>query len=228
MKYKIEDVMGDGSCFFRSIYQALFSTNQVEHVVKSLHNGPKPPKVDTEDKFVRFLRSQLAKRIVKKDDMNMISEIYNHLQTLDEQTYQAIIHSFPEWFQESFPDGMPKTETTFRNKIVKQITNVYNWAGQIEVTLTQQIFTQVLDINIHIFNHSPKTTYRFATNTLYLLNKGEVHYVAILPQYKTTQATSTKMCPPEKILNKLTNRCVLRTSCKGLEIIVKKYEESSP
>lgn len=217
MKYKVQDVIGDGSCFFRSIYHILLHMSKVDYVVQSLSKG-KPPKVDSEDRFVRFLRSQLARRIAVKDDMNLISEIYNHLSSLDEETYQAITYSFPEWFQETFPDGMPKTETTFRNKVVKQLTNPYNWAGQIEVTLAQQIFKQLLDINIHIFNHPPKTSYRFEANKLYLLNKGEVHYVAILPEYKNPV---TKSCPPEKILNKLTNRCVLRTSCKGLEIIVK-------
>lgn len=220
MRYHVKDVAGDGSCFFRSIYQALLNVNKVEHVVQSLHKGPKPRKVDTEDKFVRFIRNVLAKKIATKEDMNLISEIYNHLSSLDEATYNAIVYSFPEWFSETFPDGIPKTETTFRNKVVKQITNAYNWAGQLEVTLTQQIFKQLLEIEIHIFNHQPKITYRFSPDKIYILNKGEVHYNAIIPGFKQP-TPSFKVCPQDKILNKLTNRCVLRTSCKGLEIIVK-------
>lgn len=222
MKFIIHDVAGDGSCFFRSIYYALLNVSKVDHVVKTLHQGPKPPKVDTEDKFVRFIRNLLAKKIAQKDDMNMITEIYDHLSSLDESTYEAIIYSFPDWFKETFPDGMPKKEVTFRNRVVKAVTNFYNWAGQIEVTLTQQIFKQHLNIDIHIFNHQPKPSYKFDQQKLYVLNKGEVHYNAILPQYKQAQP-KTKTCSPEKILNRLTNRCVLRTSCKGLEIIVKEH-----
>lgn len=222
MGYKTVDVTGDGSCFFRSIYQCLKSVDKIDEVKGVLKYNKRSPTIEDETDFVKFLRTVLSKRIQSKDDMGVVQEIYAHLSTLDEDTYNVMLESsFPDWFVEEFKT-LPAKETTFRNKIEKAVKDLTNWAGQLEITLTQQLFSQLVGIHIHIFNHKPAANYRFKKDTIYLLNVREVHYNAIIPA--TKKSISVKSCPEGKIINPLSGRCVLKSSCIGLKVLVQTYD----
>lgn len=218
--YKVVDVKADGSCFYRAIYKSLGET-RVPQVVSALKPVVKTPKVADDTEFATFLRGVVSKRIQEKDDMNIIHEIYTNLNGLDEDDYAEVLDAFPSWFEDEF-ETLPATETAFRKEIAKAVRVLSNWASQVDITLIQQIFSQQLGINVHIFNKKPSETYRFKSDTIYLLNLDETHYNAIIPNLK--KQPKVVECEPAKILNPLTGRCVLRSGCTGLRVIVVQHK----
>lgn len=218
MNYKIVDVIGDGSCFFRSIYKYLKYLNILEYVSLKLNNNMF--KVTDQNDFIILLRKVLSNE-VKEQKSDIVKNVYNTLSELDKNTYNTLIQSFPEWFIKAFKK-LPNNENTFRNKISKEIKELHNWVGEIEVKLTEQLFYKLFKFKIIILNSiNLKKEYKFKNNTIYLLNIDEMHYNAIFPNIKPKFVIKiTKTCPEEKILNTITNRCVLKTSCTGLKVLV--------
>lgn len=221
MNYKIVNVIGDGSCFFRSIYKYLKYADVLEYVSLKLNNNIS--KVTSQNDFVILLRIVLSKIIKNQDDSDIIKNVYNTLSEVDKETYSILIESFPQWFIKNFKK-LPNNEGIFRNKISKEIKEITNWAGEIEVKLVEQLFYRLFKFKLVIINSTNlKKEYKFKNNTIYLLNGNEVHYNAILPNIKpqfSIKINKTRTCPEGKILNTVTNRCVLKQSCTGLKVLV--------
>lgn len=236
-KYKIVDVKGDGSCFFRSIYKVAESKRMINRVLKKMGRQNKSSSSIDEDAFVVFFRKGLAERIIANKDYGVIHDVYITLQGLSKQDYRVILESsFPSWFVRKFGKNLPPKEEDFRVSFATSVSETKsNWASEIEVTVVKEIFKREMKANFIVFNSPPKKTYPFLKSGWYLLNRGEVHYNAIIVKFAndTTSPKKSKMrmkniaspkqkeCKATHVLNPETKRCVLRNSCKGYEIIVK-------
>lgn len=211
-KFKIVDVTGDGSCFFRALYLVLKQKNGIPRLIKNYQENNLH--VEGEEEFVSMMRILLAKLIVEKKDWGIIHDVYQNLKHLDKRDYTSILKtSFPSWFVAMFRT-LPKTEQVFRNKFANGILSKSNWVSEIEVTIVAKML-QETKFYLHIFTGKslPNKRFAFAPKGLYLLNLNEVHYNAIIPDL-----SSNKVCMEGKILNPVTYRCVLQTSCKGYEV----------
>lgn len=210
MQIRFKNVKGDGSCMFRSVY----ASAQDRGLLKRLCRHFQISSNASEDEFILALRQFLSQNVAKGNDFNMIHDIYAYLKDLDNDTFDAYMDSASEWFVETVKP-MPTSEKTFRQRVSKGLQQIGNWANQLELDLIRA-FLNKSKISIHVCN-SENTAKRFFTslskadkNTLYILNKDEVHYNAIILD--------------EMILNPATNRYVSKHSCKGYELRAKHAE----
>jgi len=235
--FRTVDVKGDGSCFFRSLYVALQSKKYVKRFVrKTTPLTVKDATILNEEEFVVFCREMMSKRIYLQKDYDTVKHAYEALKAVDRDDYLAIINSsFPTWFTRSFTT-LPKTQDAFRKELAKAVLVKSHWVSQIEVTIMKEILKKELSINLVIFHGSPLKTYKFHKNAVYLINRGEVHYNALVTEISSNSSKkpkkpkkpkqlkmvkSKKECPATHVLNPASNRCVSRTSCKGYEVLVK-------
>lgn len=207
--WKIFDVKGDGSCFFRSLYNAAIHTGNISTVIRRLKTPNIPyPEEWTEDTFVRFIRYSISDIITNPITGSMprrhiqakegLQDMFTNLKTIRDEsksTYKAIIDAYPQWFQNHFAK-LPKSFTLFSKRLAKQVVRKSSWVSEIEVRMILQILHNV---PIIILNSPPKRKDQLDCKTMYLLNLGESHYNYIL----------CRECNP-KILNPQTKRCVKR------------------
>uniref|UniRef100_A0A6C0BF96 OTU domain-containing protein n=1 Tax=viral metagenome TaxID=1070528 RepID=A0A6C0BF96_9ZZZZ len=213
MKYKIEDVMGDGSCFFRSLYVVLKHKKIASRFIKQFANDFKLK--GGEEEFVETMRKLLVNLIIQKKDWDIVHNVYQNLKLLKRTDYITIIQtSFPTWFVSSF-SYLPKTEWDFRKKFAQGVLVKSHWVSEIEVAIVAKMISE-LKYNLQIFNKLPRKDFVFEPRGLYLLNRNEVHYNAIIVD--NTKEKKEKKCNEGQILNPKTRRCVSQTSCKGYEV----------
>lgn len=167
---KVVNVLGDGSCFFRSIFVSLKTLAKYTKI--------------NEDVFVRSIRNILSRQIrVSKNDL--VTDIYRNLYDIkqnDSETFFQMMNAFPCWFVTSFRN-FPSTEREFRRVLSSHIKKFQSWVSEIEVRLTQEYFSKNHNIKIVILNSIPNNL-RFRKNTIYLLNIGENHYNSIIKNEK--------------------------------------------
>jgi hypothetical protein len=183
-----------------------------------------------QDTFVKIVRQGVAARVANGNDYGITRTFFSTLSAMSREDYNLILEeSFPTWFVRSFR-RLPATEGAFREKLAKKLTETGSWASEFDITIVKHILKE-LKKKLVIFNdRPPKSSYAFdkARNTLYLLNKHEVHYNAIIPQVTKkgdAQSKSSKSpCAQHKLRNPNTGRCVSKTSCKGWEIRAKQLE----
>jgi hypothetical protein len=101
-------------------------------------------------------------------------------------TYATVIQSYPDWFQEEFPD-QPALGTLehFIEKLAEHIQEDRAWAGEIEVTLTKALLhdagVEVTILNT-VYDSEGECVVKFMPkDSLTLYNEGEAHYVYFSP-----------------------------------------------
>lgn len=217
---KIVDVNADDSCFFRSIYISLRHGRMMSAFMSRL-GIRKHPK--SEEEFVGFVRERLAKLIETKEDADIIESVYNNLKTFGKPDYKVVLSSsFPSWFRAAFKT-LPKSEGTFREKFAAGVRDKSSWASEIEVRILRDHFERDGKYQLVILNKRPSPRMKLNKRTIYVLNIGELHYNAVLPSSKVKEEDSEASCPPQKVMNPETKRCVSRESCKGYEILLKEH-----
>ena len=222
----IKDVVGDGSCFFRAMYYSAQAANLLPRVVKCFGGDPKSPSPITEVGFVRLARMALSHAIRNKKDATIIHESYQVFKALSKEDYKIMLNSsFPSWFQRAFAK-LPSTEQEYREGFAKHTLSLSSWVSELEVHITKA-FLAKCKIQLHVFNKqgSPRRFKDYKSGVIYLLNQNEIHYNSVLvtlqqkkKQIITPTKQTAKTCPEGKILNPLTNRCLLQHSCKGYEV----------
>lgn len=183
--FKIQDVEPDGSCFFRSIYYSAKSVNALKFIIRRFSQFYEDKEniieVHDEESFVRFMRKALKFIIEREKDDGYIDRLYENLKLLDKEDYKEVIQtSFPDWFVSLFPK-LPKTVNVFRKKLAREENVITNWVAEIEVSIVKQIIEKYNRYTLQILNTRPSSK-QFETkeNVIYLLNKGESHYNAIV------------------------------------------------
>ena len=175
----IRNVKGDGSCFFRALYQASLRTGTLKRIIRRFRRRAGPAGTQgvitlTEDGFVTEIRAILA-AVIMSDDA-IIPSIHDNLYAIykekDHLLYDAILESYPEWFQTRFAK-FPKRLATFRSRLAKNVTRKESWVSEIEVRLILDILR---GISIKILSAPPPSRTKLDPSTLYLINVDEVHY----------------------------------------------------
>lgn len=164
---RIVNVLGDGSCFFRSIFVFLNSMTRQSLI--------------REEDFVKSMRHIICRQ-VRNNKNNITRDIYrnmSYIRQTDLQTFYMILESFPSWFVRAFRN-FPSNEREFRKVLCQHISKIQSWVSEIEVRLTQEYFEKTHNMKIVILNSVPKHNMTFKKRTIYLLNISEYHYNAIL------------------------------------------------
>ena len=224
-RFTIKDVCGDGSCFYRSLYVALLAKNK-RLPQKLLQHTDATDKSYGEDAFVSAYRQHLAYIIRRNQDFKVSSKVYKELRDLADADYKLILKSsFPRWFQTRFKT-LPPNLSDFKKQFAEGVTQMSNWASEIDVRITKELVRSRLGgLELVIMNQNPPKDFKPQRKTLYLINKNEVHYNALVSLKQVTKSpqqptTTPKRCDPAtKILNPKSNRCVLKTSCTGLRVV---------
>ena len=175
-KYKVVDVDGDGSCFYRAIYVVLKHKKNIMKFIKcfNLRSGLK--ETITEEEFVKWLRTDtLATKTDKGNDKNQSKNTYANLKDLPMDTYRTYIDG--TW-QIKELNNKPKSLTEFRKIIAQYIGDISKYANQYDKDLIDVFIEGVFKINI--MQTLPELDYKFEDNTIYLLRINNNHYQAIL------------------------------------------------
>ena len=175
-KYKVVDVDGDGSCFYRAIYVVLKHKRNIMKFIKcfNLRSGLK--ETITEEEFVKWLRTDtLATKTNKGNDKNQSKNTYANLKDLPMDTYRTYIDG--TW-QIKELKNKPKSLTEFRKIIAEYISDTTKYANQYDKDLIDAFIEGVFKINV--IQTLPELDYNFEDNTIYLLRINNNHYQAIL------------------------------------------------
>lgn len=202
LKWIRKSIIADGNCFYRAIYNSSIESGNIKKVIKAF----KLSKNLSEEQFIDELRDALVKKINSNKDFNITRDIYNHLKTLDKETYSAVLESFPSWCRKSF-NKLPKTLDKFRDKYTQHIAKRDIWISELEARLTLRILEKY-NIPIIIHNSLPKKNQQLDCSTLHLLNEHEVHYNILV----------CRDCPVDKIVNPKSRRCVSKTGNIGKKL----------
>ena len=191
--YLAHDVLGDGNCYFRSLFHLLKNYG----FLSVLHARYNAITVVDEDAFVKSFR-RFIRRNLDADQEQYIDEVYSYLKSIEKEIFRAVVDASPEWFQCAFTwRRFSKMELgDFKTKLLKGAGRWGNWVGQMEHNLVAIALRNRFQINLEVIN-SLTPRFRPKPETLYLLNRGEIHYNYVL-----------KDCPPGTLVNLKTERCI--------------------
>ena len=163
-RYKVVDVKGDGSCFYRAIYVSLREQNNIMKFIKcfSLRSGLK--ETVTEKNFVLWIREFLSKRTLKGNDNNISSNTYQILKKLSLEEYKILIEH--TWNIKILIDNKPEKLATFRQIISEYIGDISKYANEYDKKLLESFCENT--IKFIISNFSPKKDFKFEPDTVYL------------------------------------------------------------
>lgn len=203
LEWVVRDVRGDGSCFYRAMYQSAVHTDHIKTIMRRMKIDYKKTQW-TEDMFVKAARNSLSQAVMSSSRRSgQLEAMYNYLYETRKQskmTYAAILENYPVWFQKHYK-RLPPTFNEFRDTFAKCILVTRNWVSEIEVRLLLDILKGV---PISIRNAPPKPRERLSCDIMYLLNLGECHYNYIL----------CRDCEPN-VINPPTSRCISKTGNIG-------------
>lgn len=199
LKWIRKNIIADGNCFFRALYNSAIESGNIKKLIKSF----KLSKNISEEEFIDEFREVLIERINNSKDYNITRDIYNYLKSLDKDTYQAVLEAFPSWCQKSLRK-LPSTFEGFRDKFVRHIAKRNTWISELEARLTLKLLSKY-KIPIQIHNSLPGKKEQLDCKTMHLLNEHEVHYNILV----------CRDCPPDKIVNPKSKRCVSKTGNIG-------------
>lgn len=192
-KWVVRDVRGDGSCFFRALYNAALHTGHLKAMSRAF-GFPRVPEVTDEDTFVHYARLALGHMLTKPVVWPLIVDIHKYLREVrkeSKETYYAILEAYPSWFQRAFK-RVPRKVEDFVEILASKISHKHNWVSEIEVRVVLHVLHRA-SIPIEILNKVPSTTRHKRTDTMYLLNLGEAHYNYLLRRPVRKKNTFT-MC----------------------------------
>jgi len=192
LKWLRKHIMADGNCFYRAIFNSALETGNIRKIIKIF----KLENVSNEETFIDALRNSVAHRILTRTDFNITENIYHYLNTLDRETYLAVLDAFPSWCQRSLKK-LPSTVDKFREKFARHIQKKNTWISELEARLVLTIIEKNR-LKIKIYNSLPKNTDELDCKTMNLLNENEVHYNILI----------CRECPSAKIINPKTRRCI--------------------
>lgn len=165
-KNTMEDVEGDGSCFFRAVlrYCMVNAFGELYYILKEAFHVD-PVSLNDEGRTVQAMRNFLRDLILNNQDKGVIDGMFDYIKSLyvlreserqdrarvrkkGRSTITQVLEAGPSWFKEVaqhvFNAGShyvkdPDRET-FRHKCAWRMSQMNSWAGELEVELVSQIF----------------------------------------------------------------------------------------
>jgi hypothetical protein len=203
-KYQLLDVKGDGSCFYRSIYNSAKHTNLLKRVVDQFSSigGYEIEKQPSENEFVKLIRYTLSDMVKYSEDYGIIKDVHKYFKSLDRETYREVLNAFPDWFERAFRNFKDdESRKRFRNTFSDSIKKVNNWVTEIEIEIIKNVLMEA-GIVVIVINNNVKRNFVFEPDTIYVLNIGEYHYNSILPKLERVTHVVKQMKSPNRITQK--------------------------
>ena len=196
--YTQHNVRGDGSCFYRSIYNFLndfdlkdefnncvFKDKNYSKKYEKWLKSEKPSKENEENFFVNIIRRTLRDRILKNEDYNITMETYNYLSDVYHKygidNYKEVVKNNMDWMGSKKHIKTFPTFESFKEKLANRIRTLDYWATELEVEIIKEILNNCSNLKIHIFIDKVPKNYKYRHNTIYLLNIDGIHYNYIVP-----------------------------------------------
>jgi hypothetical protein len=174
-RYKIVNVSGDGSCFYRAIYLVLQTNTKIMEFIKCFNQRSGQKENIKENDFVEWVRKSLAAKTLSGKDNDISRNTYNTLKALPTKEYKTYIES--SWNIESLKT-IPKTLKAFRTIVSEYIEDISNYANQYDVELIDALCNDTF--KIRSLQYLPALDYNFEPNGIYILRVNNNHYQAIL------------------------------------------------
>ena len=187
-KFKVMKTLENGNCFYSAIYRSAKNNNLLEKLFRCIHEL----RADTETTFIKKFREYVSINIPDKIIENLFYTLMELYQD-DEDSFDIAVNKIgyiKEVVKEYAKNEMlvPEYLEGFISDIKKAIKKDKKYVGEIEVTFIKEIL-QSCDLYIKIFNSNDSAIEEIQTDsisnvlyndTLYLINRGELHYVYLV------------------------------------------------
>ena len=192
IKFGINRITGDGSCFYRSVFNSLLNTdkNLVLNIIEILERKTGLNFCDNdcqveEEKFIVFFRRCISKMILDENDYNIVRSFYDHIKSFEENDIEMLLENKSEWVKEITKNIKRIDFNTFKRSFSNQISNISNWADELDIQITKNILTE-MNVKLHILNVNNDGNIKIYekllrnNNNIYIINIDEQHYVSVV------------------------------------------------
>ena len=197
--FEVVDVEGDGSCFFRSIYNYLKYSNinrndlLKNEIYKCIELGDKD---DTENKFVKKIREKISSMIMN-EETTLIKDLFETMSNMEKETYKelySIENALPDFVKKRYKLP-PKQYDTFKKNYADSVKKNSHYATEFEFNILLSILRSCVDtieLNITMIDsydideindtnaNYPRLIQKvfsgMSNNTIYLVNISNEHY----------------------------------------------------
>lgn len=171
---RLFDVRGDGSCFFRAIYQSAILTGNLTAISTSLHL---PSPALKEDQFVLETRKRLAKAVLDQQTPHV--KYYHHIRTVEANDQAMINKNLPAWLVQAAMN-LPTPEA-FCAHAARALLSMTTWVSELDIEWMKSHCTlRILSIDHKMqWKQKPEQLLRKQKEELLLINVGSYHYMFI-------------------------------------------------
>lgn len=171
---KLVDVDGDGNCFYRALYgYALYNSIGIEGInsifdliecekgknkkVSDIINHPEenPPLrkrlegYDQEEEWIKCFREYMKMYLIRNP--RIVKDMFDRLVDpyLDDESYEAIVSSYPVWFYRIYGKTRPSSLNAFVRTLADYIGEYGKYASFLDISIVQNILN-ILDYEVNI------------------------------------------------------------------------------
>jgi hypothetical protein len=154
-KYNIKNSLGNGNCFYSSIFRAAFEQNiiyNIEHNIKFVNSS-----YDInihESAFILHIRNIIANKMMTDTYNEIVNIQFESISTIKNATkYNTIMNEYPTQLKTTYPtfDTFPKEFTEFKKYFAELVRQNYTYSSAIDVTIVTLILKNC-GINLYNFN----------------------------------------------------------------------------
>lgn len=186
-KFYLCDVKGDGSCFYRALYNALKQTKLLYRFLMIFEDTDSHGISMDEEKFIKVCRSIIIDSIEREESLSSYYESFkddfeNDKETLDikiRSTFTRTVFSFLSKVLDYEEDEFIDYET-FKKLVVKRLKSNDTYASQLEVYFMKDFLEENCAIELKILYDINLKMFDLSKDIIYLVNQDEKHYKYIM------------------------------------------------
>ena len=192
IKFGINRITGDGSCFYRSVFNSLLNTdkNLVLNIIEFLERKTNLAFCDNdcqveEENFVVFIRRCISNMILEGKDYNIVRGFYEHIKNFEENDMEMLLDNKSNWIKKITQDIKRKDFNTFKRLFSNEVSIISNWADELDIAITKGILNEI-NVKLHILNVNNEGNIKIYerlvrnNNNIYIINMAEEHYVSVV------------------------------------------------